>query len=239
MRYLKLLIATIFFFIYSCEKDNKDNIDKENSINDSILITKDYILAGDSITGSFKNISENIVFNNLGAAKPSNMESGSSSFCDYPLNIDFDSIFDIRYGAEILFKNNYAISRAFFVRNNYGYENKIEFASIQSKFINLNDTSTLLTLFNVNDTININQNWISSAESELYFISIVNLFKPYFDGFIGDNLNINTDIDDKYIGIRKKIENIYVYGWIKVSILNCQSFCLKGYSFSYKYKKKD
>ncbi len=239
MRFLKLIIIALVIFIYSCEKDNRDNIDKANTNNDSILITNNYILAGDSLTGSFKNISADLLFDNLGAAKPSSIESGSSSFGDFPLNIDFDSIFDIRYGAEILFRNNYAISRAFFVRNNYGYENKIEFASIQSKFINLNDTSTLLTLFNANDTINVNQNWIFSTKSELYFISIVNKFKPYFDGFIGDNISINTNIDDKYIGIRKKIGNIYVYGWMKVSILNCQSFYLNGCSFSYKYKKKE
>jgi hypothetical protein len=197
-----------------------------------------FILAGDSINYHYNRLNLHLENVSIGELKPSKNSSSSTSSEDTPINIDNDPLPDIRFGDYILYQNDYAISKAFVVSNNYGNDNHIEFAIKQEMVLSLNKCEYLVALFNESDTINANQKWTSSNEPKCYFISLVNTFEPYFTCYKGTNVEVNKNINNKYIALRRRIGADYVYGWLRVSVSNCEKLSITGSSFSFWYKKK-
>jgi len=237
VRYLFLLFITLNLLLTNCKKEQSNNPETPVIPKDSVLYSKDFILAGDSM--SYKYTKLNITLDNIsyGNSVPSNNKYTYSTAKDTPFNIDDDIIPDIRFGYYTFYRNDYAISKAFFVKNNYGNEKKIEFAVATKQVTNLIDTNFVITLFNKSDTINSKQLWLGSDEPKMYLVSLLNTFEPYFKDYIGSNISVHKNEESMYIGLRRKVGDNYIYGWIRISVKNSERFDISGSSFSFWYKK--
>ena len=224
---LMIKFLTTFLMVlslFSCKKENPANVK---------LPYDNYIIAGDSLKNEYMKLKYYLENISAGDSVPSSFLYNSGDFEDLPINIDNDNILDIRYGCSILYRNDYAISQSYFFENTYGNEKEIEFAVTDKKIINLNDSVYILHIYNELDSINANQLWVSNEKVEKYHISMLNTFQPYFsEDYRGSNLSININVKNKYIGIRRKTDQGYVYGWLRVSITNNERMTISGSAFS-------
>ncbi len=67
---------------------------------------------------------------------------------------------------------------------------------------------------------------------EIFYISRYSNLKGYFGNYCSQDLNFNINIQDRYIGIRRKLNNKYIYGWIEFSNINNENLQLKGCAFA-------
>jgi len=204
----------------------------------------DFIIAGDSL--SYVIFSTDYTIDGLdnGDSIPDWYPSSSSGYENSPVSFDTHENEEFRYGYLNYLVNNYLILRSFFISNNYGNTDSIDFA-INVQDINGRGAETLKTvkLFSFGDTININQLWLHNENPDYYNSYFISYYYDYesdnnlrfpFDSepLQGSELYINGTVTDKYIGIRKRINNEYVYGYIKFSMKNYDQFKLLGYAFA-------
>lgn len=229
-------VFIIALFVISCEKEDTESSNKH--------IYPDHILAGD--TSAFVSFHDRYKIENLnnGDSVPSMNSSSSSDYINYPLNFNYDQNPEIRYGYTNYLVNNYLILRNFFVSNNYANSDSIEFALNRQGLWGMgNDTLMTVKLFSNKETIDNHQRWYKCSNPDypnVYFLSYYYdyesdnklRFPQHAEPLKGSNISMNKTIDDKYIGIRKKTKNGYVYGFIKVSVNNFDHFKLYGYAFA-------
>jgi len=234
------LVSLIFI---QCEKN--DPIDtSDNNLNDSLnlgdtneivetILYQDFIVAGDLNKITIYNLEESINFLNDGDSIPDLLAGSSSGYVDIPLDIDEDDELDIRYGAHDFLTYNILINRDLFVSNNYGNEQDYQFAIIKPDTLGMdNDTIRFAYLFNEGDTISSSANWYSTKDpsniSNICFISYYydydfhnSTIHPNDSGSIdGKELYKNKSGLNKYIGIRKKVLDDYIYGYIQINFEN-------------------
>ena len=229
-------ILLIALFLTSCEKEDTDSAD--------LHAYPDYIIAGD--TPAFVSFNNQYQIQNLnnGDSVPSIDSSSSSDYVNYPLNFNFDQNPDIRYGYTNFLLNNYLVLRNFFVSNNYANSDSIEFALNRQGLGGMGkDTLMTVKLFGNNDTINNHQRWYKSSNPDYPNVYFVSYYYDYdsdkklrspanAESLIGSNIWLNNTIDEKYIGIRKKTNHGYVYGFLKVSVKNFDQFKIHGYAYA-------
>jgi len=236
------LILFIFMgsVIIQCKKEPLQNPDSEFVDKDSTFFQANFILAGDTLNYKYSRLNFNLDNITVSDSVPSTGgDWGSSSFEDTPIDIDNDKSLDIRYGCGALYRNDYLILKMFIISNNYDNDKKLEFAVENNEIINLDDTVKMISWFNLNDTINFNHRWIASDNAEKYYLTLYCDFEEYFDDFIGKNESINENVKNKYIGVRIKNGEKYIYGWLKGSVYNHERLILSGSSFAYWYENKD
>jgi hypothetical protein len=233
-----IFLLLIALFITNCKKDDLASI--------TTLNPSEFIIAGDSLNCLL--FSDDYVFEGFanGDSVPSWNYSSSGGYQNLPVSFDIGEKKEFRYGCSNCLVNNYLIYRSFFISNNYENKEKIDFAINPHENIGMrNDTIKTVNLFSYGDTINKNQIWLNSGNVEYpypneYFISYYydydndnNLrFPQDSEPLKGCSLFINRTVTDKYIGLRKKVDNKYVYGFIRFSIINYDHFKLLEYAFA-------
>lgn len=226
-------IACIIAFA-ACEKESNDD-NKLSSDQDSIFILNNSILAGDSNIYNYLNIDLEATNYLEGDSVPSTIEwFSSSSYISEPINIDKDDIFDIRVAVLGFVQNNYVVAKSFLFQNNDIIEKEIEFAVEKDKVCNVDRLMHVLKLFDKLDVIDAENEWVSNGYPNHYILSIEYEYESYFDLdiFKGEDISFNENVDHKYIGIRTKIEDSYVYGWIAVSVQDNKDMQVLGSAHS-------
>ncbi len=215
------LMALIFA---RCEKNENYEVSKTY---------QDYILAGDTTDITQYILGDYVEFKIDGDTIPNWFAGSSSDFIDTPIDIDNDNEFDIRYGAYNFLTYNILIYRALYFKNNYGNLQNYEFAIQEQDTVGMdNDTIKFARLFDMGDTVSSRELWYSttdpSKEINQVFISYYydyefhnSTIHPKDAGSIaGKELYINKSGLDKYVGIRKKVKDDYIYGYLKIQFEN-------------------
>lgn len=233
---LKGVLITLFFsFLFSsCEKES-------NQTDDNVGISKKYWVDLD-----FK--MENIT-NTDTVAKPIKVgymifghdtitvSNGYSStgFSNSGININKDEANEIEFSSCFNSINNFLIQKSFQITY---LDNEIELAVDSQNSLQV-DKKEMMLINSFIDTAQISkyQNWAKfSGKNSICFISYYydydnHLFidSNHVTGSI--NIDLNTNLNSEYIGIRKKLDYVYVYGWIKYSIENNEKLLLSDCSF--------
>lgn len=229
MRKLFLLALIALFFI-QCEKNESPEILRKN---------QDYIVAGDSINITQYLLGDYVEFILDGDTKPTWFTGSSSSYFDTPIDIDEDNEFDIRYSAYNFLTYNVLIYRALFLSNNYGNFQNYEFAIIEQDTVGMNnDTLKFAKLFDMGDTISLSERWYSSTDPSKKINQFFILYYYDYDfhnrtmhpndteTIEGRELFINKSALNKYVGIRKKVKDVYIYGYLQIHFENYDNFKL-------------
>lgn len=243
MRNIKLL--ALLLLMIQCEKDLEKETD-QNAHSKELTILQDYIIAGDTSIGTKYFIGDSIENMYDGDTVPGDIWTTMNyfSYDDFPLNIDEDEELEIRFGAINYLMVKYLICRGLFVSNNYNNE-KIEFVLLQNHVIGMNnDTVKLTKLFNKGDTISTKNFWFHGDNSKgknLFYLSYYYDFESHKalslysgDTITGNEIMINQSVNDKFIGIRKKIGENYAYGWISCEFKDYDEFKLLYSMFALK-----
>lgn len=226
-----LICLFIAVLIIGCEKE-----DSSGKVNVSY---PDYIRSGDTVNTTFLKLDYKLINYTKSDSFPSSNVYGENGSEFIPLKIDKDDIFDIRYGYTYLKERDFLIAKTFFMSNNYGNEKNIEFAVQKEDYYGASADSThpviikLLTTFNKFDTINKNQRWVKDPEvKDVYYISYYYNFQKYFENYSGKDLFYNGNVLNKYIAIRRKVDDQYIYGWIEFSVANYERLEIHGCAFA-------
>ena len=214
----------LFFMIVSIASCKKEDT--------TIFNPAKYIIAGNN---NFYKLDYNLKNITKSDSIRSSIEYGSFDFVQNPINIDNDSIKDIRYGFSNLYNSGLVIFKGYFICNNYDNEKNIEFAAQEKDYYGgsldtLNPQKIILiNTFSKFDTINENCRWVQDKNvNEIFFISWYSSLKNYFGNYCSQDFNFNINVQDKYIGIRRKVNNKYIYGWLEFSIIDNENLQLKG-----------
>ncbi|MBN2485079.1 MAG: hypothetical protein JXB34_03800 [Bacteroidales bacterium] len=151
--------------------------------------------------------------------EPVEFEYSYSYFASVPLNIDENNDFDIRL---IMGCNTYDgadIIRHFQIIDN---GNNFEIA-VDTNIIIVNETDTIIQtkLFGFSDIISHNENWSPGYS----FISVYYNCPPVY-------YNINPLVTNKYIGVRKKTNAGYRYGWLNVKVIDLKQIIVEQSCFN-------
>ena len=120
-----------------------------------------------------------------------------------PFNIDDDDELDIRFGHGWCTSDSTITIKYFYVSNNYGNFKNIEFSVDEPIENPENDTILFAKIYDQGDTISINHEWKKSENVSPYYLSYYyNIPEggPNTAGY----LSINQDVQNKYIGVRRK-----------------------------------
>src|SRR6266542_2417696 len=150
-----LLFLFIIAAIPGCKKEDT-----------TIVNSTKYIIAGNTVNTSFTQLHFNLANITNSDSVRSNIEYGSFDSAQKPIDIDNDSVKDIRYGFSNLFNSGLLIFKGYFICNNYDNDKNIEFA-VQEKdyyggFLDTINTQKLLLIntFSKFYTINEHFRWV-------------------------------------------------------------------------------
>lgn len=147
----------------------------------------------------------------------------SFAFVERSIDINNDDTTDLVITASCAALNNYLIKKSFLITEAKG---GIEIAIQPTANWGMgNDTLHVISVFDAPAPIASYTTWYKVSTGKACSLSY------YYDythhAYISDvpvaksvDQKINLNVNSKYLGIRKKIKNNYVYGWIKFSIEN-------------------
>jgi hypothetical protein len=205
MKHVVLLLFIGILFV-QCQKD-----ELEQKKDNTYQLKLNYLIENHTVTESI----------------PTKMTLGngysSSGFVQRSIDIDENNTTDLVVMGSYTTLNNFLIRKSFQITE---VKDSIEIAIQPTANYGMdNDTLHVINVFDAPALIESYTNWYKvSAEK----ICLLSYYYDYTQHVYINNApviksadqKINLNVNSKYLGIRKKIKNNYVYGWIRFSIEN-------------------
>jgi len=158
----------------------------------------------------------------------------SSGFVQRSIDMNEDDTTDLVITGSYATLNNFLIQKSFQITQ---VKDSMEIAVLPLVNYGMyNDPFQLISVFDDPASIESCTSWYKLSAQRVCFLSY---YYDYTDHVYIDRASvikstdqkINANINSKYIGIRKKIKNNYVYGWIRFSIENNEKLQLTACHF--------
>lgn len=133
--------------------------------------------------------------------------------------------------------NDFLITKSFSISHETLSDDHFEIAILEDDYILMNDSIKIAAVLNKTEEINSHLKWSQLNDKDMIFLSCYYDYENYVyilnedTPINGTNLNINGNINSKFIGVRKKIDNQYFYGWIQFTIENHERLTFEQFSF--------
>ena len=157
-----------------------------------------------------------------------------SGFVQQSVDMNEDDTIDLVITGSYATLNNFLIQKSFQITQ---VKDSMEIAVLPLANYGMNNKPfELISVFDDPASIESCTNWYKVSAQKICFLSYYYDYtnRVYIDRdpvIKSTDLKINANIDSKYLGVRKKIKNNYVYGWIRFSIENNEKLQLTACHF--------